>query len=837
MPAQVSPSRANLPVSLTTPNGQSLEMAADLGSGALPRRAGVMAVCSVLAWLGAQTEAAGESLAWRETFDDPKGSSAARIFYEDRGSGRTGEAVVVREIRGGALWLGLKFDPQRDKDRVSLLFGDAMWWPKQRTQWGPFDLCKHPLIEIKWRSEQIREIMIYYDVETLAGKRAAGYLYDRGSRTVTDNEGRAWTVSSIRLAPDSAVATPNTFVKLNSINLCVYSWATKGGHDAILEIDEILVRGLMEEESERERKIVALFADFPQDRWRGFDDFFPYGVYGVGFLKGDFDFWGGGMAGSYRMYARHRINFVSTNYENEFTRLGGHRDAEGLERYVGRMQELSALARTQGLRIVADVRYIAHNTDPSEGYETLLPTTRRLAQAFKTDDSVAAWFLADEPDASALVTYAMAVRALRESDPLHRPELIVFNNPASFSPYAPYLQLAYWDRYPGHDPWAIAAIADEYRRVQLERPVWATLQAFASRPPHKGYDQPSGAEMRLMAYLALARGAKGIVWFSGWHGTGTGEGMITRTGSPNWHYMEVIEALGRTLIPIGRLLLAAEPLPAEAEQTDDRALTVSVLKHRSRPIRYLVAVNEDLSAVRGEQITLGQEVLQAGHGVYDLYRLDGRDLLEEGGFTVKPLAGGDGRIYLVADRAEYERQRRQILRDRAREDLRVLKPDVALAAAWGLDLTEVRTAMETCRAAAQSDGVADAEMHADRAKLLLESALTSDPVLRATRSALAEAARILDELAPITEHASDQPKWWTGRDHPMLVPNRSILDEAKQYWAVGRRYRDAYTRFLRGEAKGLWADVAQIQQDVLAVRKAVLAALRGKLKSEKVPTE
>ncbi len=71
----------------------------------------------------------------------------------------------------------------------------------------------------------------------------------------------------------------------------------------------------------------------------------------------------------------------------------------------------------------------------------------------------------------------------------------------------------------------------------------------------------------------------------------------------------------------------------------------------------------------------------------------------------------------------------------------------------------------------------------------------------------------------------------------MLVPNRSILDEAKQYWAVGRRYRDAYTRFLRGEAKGLWADVAQIQQDVLAVRKAVLAALRGKLKSEKVPTE
>ena len=837
MPAQVPPLHTNLGASLTMPHGQSLGAAPGLGASARPCRTGAVVMCSILAWLGAQPVTASASVVWSETFDDPKGPAVARIFYEDRGSGLSGDAVVVNESRDGVLRLGLRCDPRRKQDRVSLLFGDAMWWEKQKTQWGPFDLRKYPIIEIKWRSEKIREIMIYYDVETLAGKRAAGYLYDRGSRSVTEGGGKEWTVSTIRLAPDSAVATPNTFVKLNSINVCVYSWATKGGHDAVLEIDEILVRGLTDEEAERERKVVALFEDFPQERWRGFDDFFPYGVYGVGFLKGDFDFWGGGMVGSYRMYARHRINFVSTNYENEFTRLGAHRDAEGLERYIGRMQELSALAQTHGLRIVGDVRYIAHSTDPSEGYGTLLPTTRRLAQAFRTDDTIVAWFLADEPDASSLVRYAMAVRALRESDPLHRPELIVFNNPASFSPYAPYLQLTYWDRYPGHDPWAISAIANEYHRVKPGRPVWATLQAFASRPPHKGYDQPSGAEMRLMAYLALARGGKGIIWFSGWHGTGTAEGMITRTGSPNRHYMEVIEELGRRLVPIGRLLLATEPLSAETEETSGRALTVSVLKHRSGPLHYLVAVNEDLGAARSERIRVDQKVLRAGQGVYDLYRLDGRDLLEEGNLTVASLAGGDGRIYLAADRAEYERQRRQILRDRALEDLRVLRPDLALAAAWGLDLAEVEPAMEACRAAAQSDGVADVQAHADRAELLLESILASDPVLRATRSALTEAAHILDELASITEHASDKPKWWTGRDHPMLVPNRSILDEAKQYWAVGRRYRDAYTRFLRGEGKGLWADVAELQQDVLAVRKAVLAALRTKLKSEKEPTK
>jgi hypothetical protein len=87
----------------------------------------------------------------------------------------------------------------------------------------------------------------------------------------------------------------------------------------------------------------------------------------------------------------------------------------------------------------------------------------------------------------------------------------------------------------------------------------------------------------------------------------------------------------------------------------------------------------------------------------------------------------------------------------------------------------------------------------------------------------------LAELSRITECASQVPKWWTGRDHPMLVLNPGFVQLSKRYWEVGRQFRDAYAAFLLGKQEGLAERVAKVRRECLQVREDVLAMLRARL--------
>jgi hypothetical protein len=786
----------------------------------------------------------GPEIAWEETFEDPNCLARANFFTWDRYSqGGWDDALLIKEFRDGSFRFGLKYDATRKSDWVNLVYGDIVWGRDDSPEWGPFDLKRYPIIEIRWRGSPFT---LYFGKETASGQKQQDYTGSAVHRKEIDQDGREWNVSLIRIAADSSVPGPHTATKLLGINPHINT--PLDGRDRTVEIDYIRIRGLTAEELLGEAMIIETLKDFPPSRWKGLDSFFPWGVYDTGFLRGDFEWWGGDYEGAFNLFSRHHINFIAGSYEIEIARVGGPELTTddwrvAVDRYEKAVKPLTDAARANGLRRAADMRYLMQGRDPREGFEQILPIAERITQQIHGDDDITvAWKIADEPGADKLLPLVSSIRALRESDPHDRPELVVFNSLTKMAAYAPYVSVCYWDSYPVHggarNPWSIRNLAREYRRLLPDQPMWPVLQAFETNPPNDStYTRPSDSEMRLMAYLTLAEGAKGIVWFSGYH-SGHHIHLVNRTGYPFGGMLRTVATLGERLIPLGRQLIATEPddklkisVSQRTEPTDgDHLLSTSLLKYRNGAGYLLVAVNEDLERIRRADVKILDPPLKRQVGVYDLYALDGANLQVDGKFEIAPLAGGDGRLYAVCSEESYGRISKAIRCDAAVEDVRVLMPDLAIARRWGLDVSEVDEYMASCRKSAASGEAGEAIANAHLAERVLRKLIRDSSELSMTRRALEDMQMELNEVWRVCEHFDDRtPRWWTGRDHPMFIPNAGHLELSKRYFEVGRSFRDVFTRYLHGRKDGLWDAINNTRVTCLEMREDVLAMLREKL--------
>ena len=785
-------------------------------------------------------------MGWRDDFDSTKSLQRASIYYEDRGSGKKGDAIIISELKAGTYRQGLKHDPARRHDRYNLMYGDVCWGPPRPGDlhalpddpraWGPFDTKEFPYVEIKWRGNGFT---LYYGVSTASGERRGAYTHLDVERKEKDAQGREWNVSLFRVAPDSSAPSKMTATILLGIDL---AWFSPGkGEEKVTEIDSIQVRGFTAEERKREAAVIETLKDFPLKRWSGYDDFFPFGIY-IGYLRSEFESWAGDYQGTYGNYVRHHFNYAPSNDEVEIGRFHGQHKKEGLESYIEEMKRLSEIAKATGMRLGADVRRMMDGHDPTKGFRQVLPIARQLNKAFADDDVIVSWKIADEPGVSDLLKLACIMRALSEADPHGRPQLIEFNNTSTSAAFSPYLNLNCWDLYPvlekRRNPWAIREQANAYRKLMPDRPMWAVLQSFETRPPASdgSYIRPSDAEMRLMAYLAIAEGANGLIWYSGWTGYGRDEGVVLRAGQPLGGYLDTLKQLGKRLIPLGKRLLSTDPLEdasVEVEQLtypqSDRGIALSVLKDRKMPISYLVAVNEDLDHLRSARVTIPDALAGNGKGIFDLYELDGNNLAQDGVFTVNNLAGGDGRIYLAAEPSHYNSIRKKIRCDTALEQIRVLTPDITISRRWGLELSEVDRTLQSCRRNAQQGADDDALSQEARARALLFTAIENHSALNATRRALEDIRTELAEISRIAEHFTKNPRWWTGRDHPVLIPNPNFKELSKRYFEVGRAYRKLHLQYLQGDHQGLWQPLNKTRLQCLKMREDILSMLRRRL--------
>lgn len=143
------------------------------------------------------------------------------------------------------------------------------------------------------------------------------------------------------------------------------------------------------------------------------------------------------------------------------------------------------------------------------------------------------WYLFDEPASQGVPveSIAMMYQAVKRIDPFHPASLLLARDSA-YAAYAPECDIFWADPYPvGRHP--LTMVSDRARQARLAaggKPIWIVLQAFdwAYWPDPQGRIKevgqptaPTEAQSRVMAHLALAEGAQGLIWYwqpnSKWH--------------------------------------------------------------------------------------------------------------------------------------------------------------------------------------------------------------------------------------------------------------------------------------------------------------------------------
>jgi hypothetical protein len=238
----------------------------------------------------------------------------------------------------------------------------------------------------------------------------------------------------------------------------------------------------------------------------------------------------------------------------------------------------------------------------------------RVVEALREHPALGAWKGQDEPrnpfDPAQSVppaNLARGHRALRALDPDH--PLVVVQAPRGtvqgLIPYRPAFDIAGVDIYPvGYPPGAhtdqrnkdISLVGDLTRWIRQaagSKPVWVTLQvAWSGVIPTRANPElvprfPSNAELRFMAYQAIANGARGLVFFGG-HLTEVMSPADARSGW-NWAFWRqalqpLLQQLSSTALQPA--LVAPAPPARLAASTKDVELAV----RQTEQFVYVIAV-------------------------------------------------------------------------------------------------------------------------------------------------------------------------------------------------------------------------------------------------------
>ncbi len=213
-------------------------------------------------------------------------------------------------------------------------------------------------------------------------------------------------------------------------------------------------------------------------------------------------------------------------------------------------------------------------------------------ERWKDHPGLGAWYLYDEPVISGRTPEEM--RYLYEMadsrDPYH-PKLVC---QVSWSDrrFVDFMDVLMPDPYPIKADMALPltmvsdAVRSARRTVGDAKPVWAVLQWYG----YEGGRFPTAEEMRCMAFLSLAAEAKGIVWYSFYHGY-----KRDRAGWPG------LQEIGRELRSCEDVVLA--PKAEMRIDIDDAPLEV-LLKRGEDGRLHLIAVNPENRALDAVAVTL-----------------------------------------------------------------------------------------------------------------------------------------------------------------------------------------------------------------------------------------
>lgn len=134
--------------------------------------------------------------------------------------------------------------------------------------------------------------------------------------------------------------------------------------------------------------------------------------------------------------------------------------------------------------------------------------------AFRDHPALLSWYINDEPDGQGRPPAVLeaACQLIHELDPYH-PVSVVFMMPSKADEFRHTMDIAMTDPYPipGSADEVLQRMEQYTSAYRYEKSVWLVPQAFGGQEGWRR--EPTAQEMRLMTYMGLLSGAKGIQYY------------------------------------------------------------------------------------------------------------------------------------------------------------------------------------------------------------------------------------------------------------------------------------------------------------------------------------
>jgi hypothetical protein len=290
--------------------------------------------------------------------------------------------------------------------------------------------------------------------------------------------------------------------------------------------------------------------------------------------------------------------------------------------------------------------------DPQKAEAVVEEQLRPFVEAIKDQPALLAYRMNDEPFVEEIGGYRALHQALAKLDPVHPGISLMCRDgwnggnrrgPDNMKKIVDGVgeDVLYNDLYPIRNPpeeslkfldrfaWCL----EDDQRQAGGRPLWIMGQTYHYRQELR---DPTPAEIRVQAYLSIAHGATGMMYYQY---NGDAPSLFDADGNPNASHAELGKVLGE-LRQLGPLLLTLQRVKMDADVPGDIDLQGFVGKDGAR---YLIAVNKDVNGARQLDVRLpaadaGKILdMRSGQSVSSEHR---GDWIE---FRLK-IAPGDGRV-------------------------------------------------------------------------------------------------------------------------------------------------------------------------------------------------
>ncbi|MBL3657039.1 carbohydrate binding domain-containing protein [Fulvivirga sediminis] len=269
----------------------------------------------------------------------------------------------------------------------------------------------------------------------------------------------------------------------------------------------------------------------------------------------------------------HGMNLIGPYQDNQ---------PEGLSErkaYMDRCAELGVKVQYSVNSLIGSGHNGAPGMDMSK--ENKIALLKSEIEAFRDHPALLSWYINDEPDGQGrpVAILEEAYEMIHQLDPYH-PVSIVFMMPSRAAEFENTMDIAMTDPYPiPRAPEEVLHNLNGYREAyQYKKSVWLVPQAFGGQEMWER--EPTANELRVMTYMGLISGAKGIQYYI------RGEGNINPQSVSAW---SECSNMAVEVAQMSSFLLSADVAPS-VKVNDERILT-KVFKYQGDLL--VIAVNED----------------------------------------------------------------------------------------------------------------------------------------------------------------------------------------------------------------------------------------------------